>query len=337
MELIPRLSERLGQPIASVRPIGGGRNSRVYQINCQDSGRYIAKVYPASGAGQRDRLDAEFSSLSFLWDNGLRCVPRPVTDQPQAGWAVYEFIEGTNISSADVTARDIGQAVEFLSQLKDLRGNEGSADIGPAAEACFSVQAIFDSIDLRLDRLISLEGKSPQLLALRRFLETDFQPKLAEVRRQTLTELTGSMASEIGTESRTLSPSDFGFHNALRRPNRELVFLDFEYFGWDDPAKMICDFLLHPAMELPRSLRSEFLCSILQIFAEFRGLEERVKLVYPVFALKWTLILLNEFVPERLERRSFAVDGRVDTVQLQTQQLNKARMMLRKAVFDHEL
>ena len=45
---------------------------------------------------------------------------------------------------------------------------------------------------------------------------------------------------------RVLSPSDFGFHNALRRPDGTIVFVDFEYFGWDDPAKMMADAMLHP-------------------------------------------------------------------------------------------
>ena len=46
-----------------------------------------------------------------------------------------------------------------------------------------------------------------------------------------------SWEQELLEQYRTLSPSDFGFHNALRTPAGTMVFLDFEYFGWDDPAK----------------------------------------------------------------------------------------------------
>lgn len=35
---------------------------------------------------------------------------------------------------------------------------------------------------------------------------------------------------------RTLSPADHGFQNTLVR-NGQLVFLDFEYAGWDDQAQ----------------------------------------------------------------------------------------------------
>ena len=271
-----------------------------------------------------------------MWANGLLCIPKPVAAQPQGSWAVYEFIEGTRLSASDVTAADINQAVKFLSQLKELRHNEDSGKIGPAAEACFSVQAIFDSIDLRLARLLSLEKTSPQDSVLHSFLEAEFSPILENALRRTLADSHGPLASDISPEERTLSPSDFGFHNALRRPNGELVFLDFEYFGWDDPAKMIADFLLHPAIQLSSSHMDEFLSETLKSFPEYPALTKRLKLVQPLFALKWTLILLNEFVPERLERRSFAGDDRIDLNQLQLQQLEKARLMLQRAAFDNE-
>ena len=54
---------------------------------------------------------------------------------------------------------------------------------------------------------------------------------------------------------RCLSPSDFGFHNAICDVNGVYHFVDFEYFGWDDPAKMICDFILHPGMDLPNKYK----------------------------------------------------------------------------------
>ena len=50
-----------------------------------------------------------------------------------------------------------------------------------------------------------------------------------------------SFERDIDSAERTLSPSDFGFHNALKRSDGRIVFLDFEYFGWDDPAKMTAE------------------------------------------------------------------------------------------------
>ena len=221
--------------------------------------------------------------------------------------------------------------MDFLLRLKNIGNSEGVDDIGPAAEACFSVQEILSNINQRLAALSSLDGNGPQYQDLKRFLETQLQPILADVRRRAERELGKSISLEINREERTLSPSDFGFHNALRRPDGNLVFLDFEYFGWDDPAKMIADFLLHPAMEIPGPLRTEFLSSMLDGFDEYPELSARVSLVYPMFALKWCLILLNEFIPERLARRNLHGSKPMDPATIQSQQLAKARSMLDKA------
>ena len=47
--------------------------------------------------------------------------------------------------------------------------------------------------------------------------------------------------NNISIPNRILSPSDFGLHNTISKKNK-LYFFDFEYFGWDDPIKLICDF-----------------------------------------------------------------------------------------------
>ena len=50
-----------------------------------------------------------------------------------------------------------------------------------------------------------------------------------------------------------LSPSDFGFHNTIK--SKKLYFIDFEYFGLDDPVKLVIDFILHPGMKLNLQLK----------------------------------------------------------------------------------
>ena len=78
-----------------------------------------------------------------------------------------------------------------------------------------------------------------------------------------------------------------------------LDFVDFEYFGWDDPAKTIVDFLLHPGMQLDDALKRRFAAGVCAAFAELPALPARTRIVYPLFGLKWGLILLNDFLPER--------------------------------------
>jgi hypothetical protein len=56
-------------------------------------------------------------------------------------------------------------------------------------------------------------------------------------------------------------------------------------------------------------------------------LAARVRALFGLIALKWCMILLNEFVPEILQRRLFA-DPSLRPEELQRQQLAKARNML---------
>ena len=129
-------------------------------------------------------------------------------------------------------------------------------------------------------------------------------------------------AEEVGAEawtrdvSATLSPSDHGFHNALRTPSGELRFLDFEYGGFDDPAKALADAVLQPAVPIPPDLRSSFLEAAWARFDRSPELAHRLRCLYPLWAVNWCLITLNEFLPLVRERRRFAGSAEAREAQL---------------------
>jgi hypothetical protein len=163
------------------------------------------------------------------------------------------------------------------------------------------------------------------------FLGEDFLPELEAARQWSAAQGGAWWDTPLAREQRTLSPSDFGFHNALRLAGGGLIFLDFEHFGWDDPAKMAADFLLHPHedMAFGERLKEYFLVQLLARFDDSGGwLGERIRLVLPLFALKWCVILLNEFVPAHLERRRFAGPDERNREELLMDQVQKARTML---------
>jgi hypothetical protein len=57
-------------------------------------------------------------------------------------------------------------------------------------------------------------------------------------------------------------------------------------------------------MTLETALKHRFARRILPAFADVPRLGARVRVVYPLFGLKWALILLNEFLPERAGQAS---------------------------------
>jgi hypothetical protein len=123
-------------------------------------------------------------------------------------------------------------------------------------------------------------------------------------------------------DERILSPSDFGFHNALE-DGGTIRFFDFEYAGWDDPAKMVCDFFCQPRVPVPIAYWRDF--------TEGAGLRadaiRRAELLLPAYRLKWCCILLNDFLPEGRARREFAGGAAPDEARLASQ-LAKSRRAL---------
>ena len=325
-------ADLLSAKVEALEGVGGGRNSRVYRLSVDPSRSYALKAYFRDPSDSRSRMSTEFTSLSFLWQNGVRNVPKPLFFSQEHSCAIFEWIEGHRIGPDDVTDKEIYSATCFLSRLAGLRSRAGSESLGPASEACFSGRAIVENLGHRLNPLLA----HPDNPDLRTFLASELMPAFERISNWSRRRLGDAFDAELSLQERTLSPSDFGFHNALQRGSGEVLFLDFEYFGWDDPAKTISDFLLHPAMNLSSTFKRQFATSVVEDFSGCSSLAERVKAFYPLFGLKWCLILLNEFLPEHLLRRRFAGMNNQDRRQRQSEQLAKAKHMLGNTLLEYE-
>lgn len=333
------LARLLNRKVSSIERIGGGRNSQVYKVTTDGAEHFALKAYFRHAADNRDRLATEFGGFSYLWENGFREIPKPITADHGMGWAIYQFIEGEKIPCGQAHEAEVNAAVELLGRLRELGRKPESRKLGAASEAFFAVDQVAANVRQRWQQVRAVKGATQPYAALREFLDQELTPLLDRVIAWSKARLqsTGmSFTQKLDWEQRTLSPSDCGFHNALHQHDGRIIFLDFEYFGWDDPAKMISDFLLHPAMELSADLKKTFTSRILRRFPDFPGLLSRVECVYPLFGLKWCLILLNEFLSDALQRRQFAAVAVPDRAALQMQQLDKARAMLKRIRGEYE-
>jgi hypothetical protein len=125
-----------------------------------------------------------------------------------------------------------------------------------------------------------------------------------------------------------LIPADFGFHNAIRATGGGLRFIDFDYFGWDDPVKLTADFVLHPAMSLSRAEKETVITRLATARSEDSQFLQRLETQLPLYALRWTLILLNVFRRDRVGE--LPMDPTERQARLE-QQLEKARQMCTRA------
>lgn len=319
-ERVPDAVRRLAGVLAgcapeSVTAVGGGNNNRVYRVACSDRS-YALKRYPPRPEDPRQRLIVEFEALRFLEAQGVASVPRAVAADHDKGLGLYSWESGEAITAP--LAADVDAALDFVARLHALVPSASAVALPLASEACLSGRAVVDQTAGRLRRLMEID-------APREFLVAAFAPafEAAMARARDAYAAAGQkFEAEIEPRWRTLSPSDFGFHNALRRPDGSLVFLDFEYFGWDDPAKLACDFVLHPGMALDEGARRRFAAGVRAIFAGDADFARRCAVLYPLFGMRWCMILLNGYLPERRGGRVLA----------RCRQLKKARGLLDRLV-----
>lgn len=300
------LEASLGEPLLSVKPLASGGNSRVYRLKTPT--RELAAKFYAPGA--QARLKREWAALQFFKQVELGQVPLPIFSDETRLCVVSTFIDGSPVSDADEA--DVEVLVNWMQRLQLLSALPEAAKIGLASEAFFEPLGFQKNLAERMEKLKVVDEPS-----VRDFITGDL--------KSTLDHAIAGLPRAWVVE-RTLSPSDFGFHNALRLHDGSLVFLDFEHFGWDDPVKAAIDFYLHPGMNLSSGLRIQFVKNYLAGFQEDEDLPIRFRALYPVLVVKWCLILLNEFLPEHRSRREHALKA-VD-VMAKERQLDKAARML---------
>jgi hypothetical protein len=158
------------------------------------------------------------------------------------------------------------------------------------------------------------------------------EEKLAPSWRAVEKEIHGKAANVAGNtglldeSQRCVSPSDFGFHNALIGTDSRLRFLDFEYAGRDDPAKLVCDFFCQPELPVPIRFWDYFSDRLEAGVGWASGWRERARLLLPAYRVKWCCILLNEFLRSGRDRRAFASSSEQNADRRPTQ-LDKARKL----------
>lgn len=319
-EIAARLS---GARVLDVLRIGGGRNSRVARVTTSE-GIFALKQYPSREDDPRDRLATETRALQWMATNGLDMVPRVIAQERATNCALLSWADGELVSR--VEADDVGQAAAFLGAVERLRHDVEFPSPQLASEACLSGAEIERQIRARMSRLDALDGEP----ALKTFLCGEFAGRLEQLLFDAKARLASaglSFARELLLDERTLVPSDFGFHNALRDSCGRLTFIDFEYFGWDDPAKLASDTVLHPGTPMTDAMRSRLGAAVLGVYGDSPGFSERFAAFFPLFGLRWVLILLNEFHPERWRRRVLAGDTE-GWQQAKERQLRAAQAML---------
>jgi hypothetical protein len=310
------------EPVERVVELRKGNNSRIFRVETP-IGCYALKKYPATDS--RDRLGAEVAAVRFFERSGIGRTPQVVAVAPETRYALFTWIEGAPVQT--VTDGDVAEFAAFQLALDDAIDARAREEIGEASEACLSGPRIVSQIERRYARLATVKHDVPEFAA---FFDDVLVPSLGtfEARARTGYQRLGlDFAAEIAPACRTLIPSDLGAHNALRGVDGKLFFLDFEYFGWDDPLTSIANFVMHPGMQLSETQKEQYRLALLRHFRR-HGEAERLPALMPLYGLRWCAIILGELLPERWRHRMANNPDRGSWDEVRRAQIEKARRLI---------
>jgi hypothetical protein len=284
-----------------LKPLGVTGNNHVLLAETGNRA-FLVKQYFQHPDDPRNRFETERAFYTFLWDANIRAVPEPIAWYPDERLALLEYVRGKKPGAS--TPELVEEAIDFLLEINRKREASSAKSLPLASEACFTVNEHLATVDRRIERLREIAPESSQHQAAIAFVREQLAPGWMASRRETERARAG-IDRPLAQSERCISPSDFGFHNTIRSSDGRLRFFDFEYAGWDDPAKTICDFFCQPVVPVPNEWLPAFLEKIRSAITG-DDLAARVALLLPVYRTKWCCIMLNDFLPAGNQRRAFS-------------------------------
>jgi hypothetical protein len=312
-----------------LQPLPGGANNRVYRLRAE-AGDHVLKAYFQNPDDPRDRFRAERAFYDHLWRNNVRRTPQPCGWDEQNRFGLFSFVAGRKLHPDEVNEDTVGQALDFILEANQSRATVRPDSIPLASEACFSVAKHLELISQRVARLQQVGTQTDVDAQVAAFVRDNLNPAWQEIRAAISARAGGGLEEVLPQPGRCLSPSDFGFHNALLAADGRLHFFDFEYSGWDDPAKLVCDFFCQPQIPVDAAHWERFVGTLDVAWSLDGALAKRARLLLPAYRIKWCCIMLNDFVRGDQARREFALGAHV-MVDRKRAQLQRARELLARS------
>ena len=290
-ELRAQVEFVFGEGVESVTQVEGRANSKVVKVD-KDKKQYAVKFYPDINYDFRKRLNTERIACEFLDSERLINTMKFVREKPELNVGVYDWIDGSKVG--EVLDNDVELALNFVERLYESRVYKKAVDLPNASECCLREGDIWAQLTKKREKLNAALAYSNEL---RNYLVDEYDPLVLRVRDQLANLFPDRDSSaKISRSMQTLSPSDFGFHNAIRQSDGSLIWIDLEYFGWDDPVKLIADFIWHPGFTLSEKQTLRWKARSFKIFSNDQDLESRFQQRFFLYGLRWCLIILNIFL-----------------------------------------
>ena len=266
--------------------IYSGLNSKVYLLK-DNSRKYTIKFFNLLNNNSKIRIEREVNGLKLLNINQIKNVPNLISFDFKKSYILTDYIIGKKITN--FSSLYIDQIINFSINLSRKNIKVRGINIKDASDNFLQMQNFLRIIDEKFieitnKNLLIGNNQNSQKLFLK-YLYNEFLQKVNIYKTKS------NFLEYLYFQNQIFSQSDVGIHNCLDSDG-ELFYLDFEHSGWDDPAKLIADWILRPNC----NIKSQDCLNLIIKFSEKwhdKNLIYRIKDILPIINIKWILIRLN--------------------------------------------
>lgn len=262
-----------------------GKNNKCFIVS--EKKIFVKKFYNTNN--DDDRFKREIKFVKFLEKNKVNLTPKII--EYDENIIKYRLINGKIISNKDANNKKyLKKAFKFFKKINHL--NFEKENFKYAKGFCSNSDCYENEISNKI-KILEKNGYSALSIKI-------IKDKFNKLKK--LNYFKNNY--KFTTEDRSLSPCDFTFNNILN--GKITKFIDFEYSGIDDVAKLYAIFFLQPDHHIKiETFKKNINQLILKKFDNDRFKKNLIYLL-PICYLRWSLIMLNDFLKEDSKRRNFS-------------------------------
>ena len=306
-----------------VEAIRGGINSKVFKIYKKKQ-NICLKIYPLS-QDHRERCMNEFNAFHYLNKNKIFKTPKSLAVDNDLKIATYSWIDGEKTKS--LNKKNIKYLLSFIKDLKNLSLKTKITKFNLASEASVNLNRIYE---YNKNRILKLKKNNLNYMELNNHI--DQIDKLNKKNNLKLIKFINKNSIKITLPKKNLilSPSDISLRNIIKNNNNDF-YIDFEYFGWDDPCKTLSDIIWHPSMKINNENYKKIIFEFNKLFSDDKYFKNRLNFTFNLYGVRWSLILLNifsKYYPSNFKKLDTSTKNKL------LKQLNKSKKIIANVIDD---
>ena len=275
-----------------ISKIKEGRNNNVY-LYTEKNRKFIIKKFKNYFGTKYDRYFTEKIFIEYLKKKKINNISHIIGSNKKEKILYFNYINGKKIKRPN--KNHLNECLKFLKKINHKTTHK-NFQFQKASDACLSVQDHINACEKRIYKLRNKYNfkKDNDSKKIYKFLKNQIIPEFKIVKSNIKYSFEKSQIKKsLNNNHLILSPSDFGFHNIIKK-NDQIYFIDFEYAGWDDPRKLVCDFILNPDYLISKKNKIFFLTNFDHIFKTKLSNSNQFRLILKFHFLKWACMIINQ-------------------------------------------